>query len=472
MVGLIIEQGSGPGHIRITINGKALQDRPYYTIHIARLGEAREDVIFSTGLYVNQIGVPLEVTLDTHLDTDVYCVYIGAEPNYEWLISFVNPSTTITHRFFSIYENSVRLLSAEDGDNKRSEQLGFLNTPLHAIEDVIESKNFQVVIFCAGIHLYYRSPMKGVCLLPIEPGLSNSSVFEAFSDYLFQSHRIDPAILKNQKYQLYQPTFAIHFSHIVSDTLENAIAYADEQARYINSVLSIERGDKPYPLLTLWIDRDTGALDFIPKSTFSSAVISAPLIPSTSSNQIQKFYQIIKHDPYARLVLELYVQTIAERDHPYKFLRQWSLLEFIADKHIEVSNTTITDHEGNEIYSSPGRKLTTKDKAGKVYELLKCRGIGQVNQGLSNGHTDIIAGANGAHSHDEKVISLYDAVAASYKIRNAVAHAGTYSLDNTPRTPIEGLAQRFFLGEFGFLDYAVDYIALPEISREDNLPAF
>lgn len=472
MVDLIIEQSCGPGHICITINGEVLQDRPYYTIHIARFGEAREDVIYSTGLYENQIGVPIDITLDSHSDTDIYCVYIGAEQNYEWFISFVNPLTTITHQFFSIYNNAVRLLSAEDGDNKRAEQLSFVNTPLHVAENIIEAKNFQVVIFCAGIHLYYISPMKGVCLIPIEPGLSNSSVFEAFSDYLFQNHRIDPAVLKNQSYQLYQPTFAIHFSHIVSDTFENAIAYADEQARYMNSVLSIERGDRPYPLLTFWIDRDSDALGFIPKSTFSSAVISAPLIPSTSSDQIQRFYQIIKHDPYARLVLELYVQTIAERDHPYKFLRQWSLLEFIADKNIEVSNTTVTDHEGNEIYSSPGRKLTTKDKAGKVYELLKRSGIGQIDQWLSNGHLDIIAGANGAHSHDVNVIPLYDAVAASYKIRNAVAHAGTYSLDNIPRNSVEVLAQRFFLGEFGFLDYAVDYIALPEISRENNSPAF
>lgn len=332
MVDLIIEQGSGPGHIRIKINGEILKDRPYYTIHIARFGEAREDVIFSTGLYENQIGEFLDVNLDSHLDTDIYCVHVGAEPNYEWFISFVNPSTTITHQFFSISENSVKLLSTEDGEKKRLEQLDYLNTPLYVAENIVESKKFQIVMFCAGIHLYYRSPMKGVCLLPVEPGLSNSSVFEAFSDYLFNNHKINPEIFADQQYQRYQPTFAIHFSHVVSDTLDNAIAYVNEQTGYINSILSIDRGDKPYPLLTFWIDRDTGALGLIPKSTYSSAVISAPLIPSTSSDQIQKFYQIIKHDPYARLVLELYVQTIAERDHPYRFLRQWSLLEFIADK--------------------------------------------------------------------------------------------------------------------------------------------
>lgn len=468
MLKLRLERGDKDKSIYIGIEGDPSPKSPFYTVHISALGELREDVLFSTILANEQISEHIEADLSANSENTIFCVYLCSEPINEYYISYPNVNSLIAKQYFSLSGNSVQHLESSVGELKLQQQSTLNLSPLYADDASIAVKNFQIVTFCAGAYIYNSLRLAGITITPIKPGLSNISAFEAIQEYLLTNHTIN--VFENGKegpWLELQPTFAVHFNHVKASSAASALAYTGKNIGYIRNILALDRGDKPYPFVTLLLDRDTGDWGLYPSTYDFRGNLAAPLFPHSGADQIERLRPIVEKNPFARLVLDLYVQSLSERDRSYKFFRQWSLLEMMADKYVNPSDTPLKYSDGSIIYREPGKPLTTKNNAGKVYELLRSRSLPQINQGCSDGSTVVIEGASTGYNPGGKIISLYMAVAASYAIRNAVAHDGFYDYTAEPKNEKQEISRSFYLGVYGFLGHAVECIALPEIYKEN-----
>ncbi|MBI6668791.1 hypothetical protein YA0796_20985, partial [Pseudomonas syringae] len=400
-------------------------------------------------------------------DDNIFCIYICSEPKDEFFISSPNHNGLVIKQFFSFANGDITLLENSAGAEKINNQAASNSAPLYADTRDIAKCNFQVVVFCAGAYIYNTLPLEGITIKPIEKGLNNLPILEAIDKYLLENHTINIfANGKNGPWLETQPTFAVHFNHVVSASRESALAYTKRTIDYMRDILALDRGDRPYPFITLLLDRDTLNWALYPSTYDFRGNLLAPLFPHSNADQIERLRPVVEKNPFARLVLSLYVQTITEKDRSYKFFRQWSLLEMIAEKYIKTSSTPLKYKDGSIIYREPGKELTTKNNSGKVYSLLCSRSIAQSIQGFSDGTTVVIEGSDGGYNPGGKIISLYLAVAAAYAVRNAVAHEGFYDNLAEPKNEKQELSKMLYNGVYGFLEHWVASVALAEIYKD------
>lgn len=466
MTMLTLEPSINPNTIFVTVKADIVSERPIFTIHINLLGDIREDPCTCTSLDSSRVGVRIELPLQIGSEKSMYCCYLCNEPIDEYMIHYPNNNALLFKQYFFIKNGVIELADDAAGEEKRKAQASLNQACIYTDSNNTGDMKFQVVVFCAGAYLDTALLTKGISIIPLNPGISNISIFEATKEYLLNNHNVDIFFNNGYKAMLtYEPAFVIRFNRLISISLASALKYVETQISYISNILAFERGNKPYAFLTMILDLDTHKVTFNPKSSDYRGNLIGSLFPNVNADAIENLYPIIKSNPFARLVLDLYVQIINERDPSYKFFRQWSLLEVVADKYVKKNGSELIDSDGKVIYAYGTTKQTTRNKAGMVYELLRSRGIKQINQGFNEGPDRVIAGSGGGSDLGGGVITLYEAVEAAYNIRNEVAHDGLYDVSKPAKNKKEELSLLFYKGQFGFLEHAVRHIAEPEIFK-------
>jgi hypothetical protein len=436
----------------------------FVAIHIFHFGETRLNSVWSTFIPAENIGKIFESKIENLIDGEVYGVYIGFSENYV-INLFHRPNSLPFVTYFTIKECAVDYLPESRIQEIFSNQLTAQETPW-IVEDIDSplNSNFKVVIFFTGVDIHIPSEMKGIRFFPITSGLSNKSIFDAIRNFLSLEFSAQvPEEIGPDEGLKFQPLYAVELCNILARSEAEALKFSDKLGYDISTILTVERGDRPSPLLTFIRNETNGTWRTIPKDYDFRGNLLPPM--QEVSIIVERLLHIVRNQSRSRLVLELYVQSIAERDRSFKFFRQWSLLETIADNNIITSDLPVLNLDGTEIKLSSGKALTTARKEGKVYAYLRNSTLSPIRQGMSNGKVSQIEGAKKSSWPADEDFTLWEAISASYKIRNEVAHEGAFKVKSETQDRLQILANRFFSGEFDFLHHAVDRAVWAEFHR-------
>lgn len=466
---VLIVPSSTPNHLRLGVEGSASATHPFFTLHLCHLGEVREEPVWWTALNPDQLGAPHPSEVKGLRDGDIYCVYVAAEETYQ-LRDAPNRETLRCAQHFIFNNNEIFLLSDADANEVRRKMIENATLPMYASDGhAPEARAFQIVVFYAGVSVHHVSSSKGYTIRPVDSGLSNIATFDAVAEYLLNNHSITiPTGAELQPYLRHQPLFSITFHQVFSITGDGALKFASQMAADISTIIASERGDKPFPVLLLLLDCANGNYNISPTNFDLRGNLLPPLFASTHTERIEKLFPIIQSHPFARLILELFTQALAERDRSFRIFRQWALLEMIADRKVQANNIPLLNSDGSTINLSRGKELNTLRKEGKVYAYLRNSELPPIFQGTAASTVIILEGARAHENYGhnvESVIRLWESVAASYKIRNHVAHDGVFMPYNEPRDGRERLCNDFFRGNFRFLENALEFAVWRELSE-------
>lgn len=464
---ILIEPSNEPNRLRLGIDGVPSATHPFFTLHLYHLGEVREELLWWTALNPDQLGAPHPNEIDGLREGDTYCVYVATEESYQ-LRNAPNPETLILAQHFSIKNNKVVYLSDDAAVEIRRKMAENASSPMYAGDGhEPEARAFQVVVFYAGVSIHYESSSKGFTVRPVQPGLSNIAAFQAVADYLLMHHSATiPPEPELQPYLRHQPLFSITFHNVISASSDGALKFATQMAGDISTIIASERGDRPFPVLSFILDCTSGNYVISPTNFDLRGNFLPPLFADAHTGRVETLFPIIQSHSFARLILELYTQAQAERDRSFRFFRQWALIEMIADRKIKSTTIPLTNLDGSQINLGSGKPLNTTRKEGKVYAYLRNGELPPIYQGTAGGSARILEGSKGYTSlgtNIEKVVSLWAAVAAAYKIRNDVAHDGKFTPYKEPKDDREILCNEFYEGSYGFLGRALEFAVWREI---------
>ncbi|WP_143450993.1 hypothetical protein [Janthinobacterium sp. BJB301] len=460
-------EGNGGGHkIKVSINLPAGMN--YVAIHIFHFVEARQDRVWSTSISAEEIGKIFNEPINNLVDGEIYGAYIGfTEDRVINLIHRPNMLPFVV--YFKVENDAVHYLPETTIHQIFSNQLVVQETPW-IVGDVDPSlgTTFNVVIFFTGVDIHMPSEMKGVRFHPIPSGVSNKATFEAVREFIFLHHDTQlPEEIGIIEGLLIQPLYAVELCKVLANSEEEALKYSSKLSYDISTLIAVDRGDRPLPLLTFIRNEVTGSWRTIPKGHDFRGSFLPPM--SEMSIIVEEHLHIVRTQPRSRLVLELYVQSVAERDRSFQLFRQWSLLETIADNNVSANSDPLFNSDGTQIKLNSGTALNTNRKEGRVYAYLRNSGLSSITQWMLDGTACQIEGAKISLMPADERITLWEAVAASYKIRNAVAHEGVFNIRHDSTDKIQKLANRFFMGEFGFLHHAVKCALWQEFHRTPAL---
>lgn len=462
---LLVEMGFEPNTVRVSVSGPPPPEKPFFSMNLSEFSEVREDFFFFSLLTQGEAGSPFSSEMGRVRDGSVYCAYICCNETRQ-SGSFPNPDNIALKQCFRISENKIVLLSEleEEAARKKLAELNLL--PLYADDGCGSSaKRFEIVFFFAGVNIHFASAMKGVSLIPVAPGLSNSSALHAVSDYLLSRHGVKIPDGEGLKSWLrFQPVFAMNFHEVVAATEDSAFRFSKRIAHDFSTIIAIDRGYRPFHMLTFVLDIENGSWRAVPTNFDINGNLLPPFSQNGVSERIEGLYPLIQSKPYARLVLELYVQSLAERDKSFCYFKQWSLLEMISDKRIAASNTPLRNLDNSIIVLSDGKPLTTKRKDGKVYAYLRSANLPPIYQRGEDGVMIAVEGSLGCIDSGGGVVSLWDTVAAYYNIRNKVAHEGRFDENKNPANFRDKLCLDFYTGRLGFMDFVLLGIVMREIA--------
>lgn len=440
----------------------------YVAIHIFHFVETRQNRVWSTLIPAENIGEIFNAKIDDLIDGEIYGAYIGfTAENTIHLLHQPNFLPFVV--YFKVEKGTVHYLEEEKIHQIFSNQLAAQEAPWIVGEvDPSITTTFNVVIFFTGIDIHIPSQMKGVRFHPIPSGLSNKTTFDAVRNFLSLQLgvQVPEDIGPNEGLQ-FQPLYAVEFCKVIANSEKEALEYSSKLGYDISTIITVERGDRPSPLLTFIRNETSGTWRTIPTRYDYRGNLLPPM--SEVSIIVEQHLQIIRTQPRSRLVLELYVQSVAERDRSFKFFRQWSLLETIADNNISANSNSIFNIDGTEINLNSGKALTTSRKEGKIYVYLRQTELPQILQGMPDGTVSYIEGAKVSNFAAAEKFTLWEAISASYKIRNEVAHEGSFRIRHDATDKIQKLANRFFAGEFDFLCNAVECAVWEEFYRSPPL---
>jgi hypothetical protein len=125
----------------------------------------------------------------------------------------------------------------------------------------------------------------------------------------------------------------------------------------------------------------------------------------------------VQGDARLRLWLNLYADALSSDRGEYRVFRYFNLLEGIGED-VVLDNEPVLDDTGHAYRQANGQPYTTKQARGKVFTLVR-----DLAQRLQTAPGNFVALRYGAAT-----VSLWDESEIWVKVRNAVAHRGTWRL--------------------------------------------
>jgi len=357
-------------------------------------------------------------------------------------------------RYFQI--GSELALLDDDTERQISESQVRINRerkPTDRVTAGESGRDFEVAMFFEGVEIGHAFGIRGASLFPVSEGLRDENVFEAIAPFLRRQHTVElPPKDEWGPFLNWTPVFAITVHHIVAVDGEDAANYAWKIASDIALIISSEQGDKARPIAQFVLEHGGGwQLQKVRAPNYSNLL--GPMSPHLT---IQGLHPLISQDAFLRLIFELMVDAMGERDRGLRIFRAWAVLEVISDRKVAPSKVPLTNHSGIPILLPSGDPLTTQRKEGRVFAMLSDIGLPCISVGSIPGGSLVIEGARDeSWQKPQRLIGLSEAVAAHYAIRNEVAHEGRFDAKRIPTTDREALSKEFFTDGRGFLMHAL-----------------
>jgi hypothetical protein len=280
---------------------------------------------------------------------------------------------------------------------------------------------FAVVMLADNLLLTEPQGVPGVQIHPITAsslGQDEVLLLNAVLSQLGFSSPINPEIVI-RAIQQRRPAVAIHIPKCRAVDADAAIELCRRTVIPLLDILALRRGAPPRV-----IGGAVGLLDsqnvpqgdtfWIEGSGYAGNMMGG-MLSGENIHGLQVLWEGLSREPRARLWLSLYTEALADQRWDYRLFRCFQLLEGIASE-VVPEGIAVLDDNGNVRLAPGGDTYTTSRAHGKVYELL--RSVAIVSQAAQANFT--------AQRLDGAPVSLWDEVGLWIKIRNEVAHRGSW----------------------------------------------
>jgi hypothetical protein len=431
---------------KVHLSGDLSQPGESLQVFVHRITQLRDEFAYSVGP-----AIPLENGQEFGFEipnlkpgyyaiTDAFCQSIADRFQRE-SITLLGP--TLFEVPFRADQDHLSLVIQELRESREN----FITAELVTEQALSRGGNvYTMTIFYVGANVGTVQHMRGMSMAPLSLGSGAEGVVgpalvhlrECFgTDFLPQQSILD-------QYRQDNPMFAVHFHNIRALDQADAISLARSEAHDIATMVAVERGARPEPVLA-YLANASGYVLFPVNDHVRRRNFIGPLFSDAHARMVEEYQPKLRRSPKARLVVELYVQALAENDHGFKLFRYWSLLETIAIRHVP-RGVPVYELTGAPIMKGSVQR-TTDEKSARVYEYL--RSVSLPAQSLatlwSDGRSVHVEGQAPMMSDaTTKVISLWEMVDAFYQIRNAVGHEGEFDAIETGRDPAKAISSYLY----------------------------
>ena len=289
-----------------------------------------------------------------------------------------------------------------------------------------KSTPFSAVMVADNVHLTAPHRVPGLAILPLTQASLGMDIAVVLADVmpkLGYQYGVDlPAWLS--MVQRRNPAAIVHAPLVLATSPAEAIGYVSQQTHRLLDITAWRRGARPRLLGGLVIETIEGDEDgaakiytFVESRGYTGNQLGG-LISGEDPDYLLAVWDITQSDPRAQLWLSLYADSLSENRPDYQFFRAFNLLEAIASE-VLPRKQVIVNNLGEARLMSNGRTYTTDEARGKIFNLL--RRVAQITQySLSS----FITGSPIPSADNADV--LWDEVDVWVKIRNTVAHRGTW----------------------------------------------
>lgn len=292
----------------------------------------------------------------------------------------------------------------------------------------------QVAYLYSGLLVHAPQHCEGYSILPYGEGLPPTSAhmaLNAFSSLAFNAaFQLTPQQVAEFSSQ--QPLAAIVFHTIGAQSVEAAMLGVRPLVDDIALTLAFDRGYSPEPFACIVGHGADLAMCLLHRPYTGNLI--APFGATDIGAEVERLTGAMKRAPFAKLLLELYVQAVGDHDPMFKVFRFWSILELLAKRAIPNNNHHIVYPSGERIRLANGQPVTTSKAEAKVYKYLFDQGVFGLHASAQTANGQfmvVVEGADAAPIDPSPGLRLtfWEFIQAAYAVRNGVAHEGRFTLD-------------------------------------------
>jgi hypothetical protein len=294
----------------------------------------------------------------------------------------------------------------------------------------------QVIYLFSGLLVHAPQHCEGYSILPYGEGLPPTSIQMALNAFAGFAFNVALQIAPQQaaEFSGQRPLAAVVFHTIGAQSVEAAMRGVRPLVDDIALALAFDRGFAPEPFACI-VANGADLMMWLLHRPYTGNVL-APFGATDIGAEVERLTGAMMRAPFAKLLLELYVQAVSDQDPMFQLFRFWSILELLAKRAIPDSRHHIVYPSGERIrLTNPGRELVTTSKVeAKVYKYLFDQGaFGLQASTLTPGgqFSVVVEGAEPQPPTSDPGLrlTLWEFIQAAYQVRNGVAHEGRFTLD-------------------------------------------
>jgi len=304
----------------------------------------------------------------------------------------------------------------------------------------------QVAYLYTGLLVHGPQHCQGYSILPYGDGLPATSIHTALNAFANTAFNVVFELTSQQaaEFSSQRPLAAVFFHAVGAESAQAAMQGVRPLVDDIALALAFDRGFAPEPFASI-VGHGADLTMWLLHRPYTGNLL-APFGGTDVGAEVERLTGAMTRAPFAKLLLELYVQAVGDQDPMFQLFRFWSILELLAKRAIPDSHHHIFSPSGERIRLANGEPVTTSKAEAKVYKYLFDQGAfglqasTQIAGGLFN---IVVEGATPSPQHGSELrLTFWEFIQAAYAARNGVAHEGRFKPDASidPGSP-EGLAR-------------------------------
>ena len=324
-------------------------------------------------------------------------------------------------------------VASDELECRRQQREQFFGGPLCAPEATHESPTFAAVMVTDNVHLTVAHRVPGLAVIPLQQSTLGIDIVGALNEVLPQLGYqcvVDPTQWLGMIQQR-NPAAIVHASAIKARSPEEAQAHVAESTHQLLDITALRRGARPRLLGGVLLTKDatgrmTGVRMWVESRGYTGNLLGG-FVSGEDPHGLIDIWGGTRANPRTQLWLSMYADALADARSDYRFFRTFNLLEAIASE-VVPRGGIVADVQGHPLLQSDGNPYTTKQVRGRIFELLKR--VANVSQTLLSSFATPSQAPNPAQSESFATTQgdLWDELDVWVKIRNEVAHHGTWRL--------------------------------------------
>lgn len=181
----------------------------------------------------------------------------------------------------------------------------------------------QVAYLFTGMLIHTPQHCKGYSILPYSQGLPPTSYHAALNSFTneFFATTFNLTPQQEREFSTGRPLAAVVFHEIGAQSIDAAMEGTRGLVENIVKAIAFDRGQTPEAFacivahglnLTMWLLGHSYSGNLIPHFG-----------PTHTGAEVERFVRAMEASPFAKLLVELYIQATAEHDAYFRFFRRW-----------------------------------------------------------------------------------------------------------------------------------------------------